>query len=289
MRPRIGGLFPNSIMDRWNSSNFLQPFEKRLLPSLPFTEQDLKKNSLQNVVPLYLACRSGDIKVIELLLNDSNIDVNETYEGVTPLYIACQQGHTEVVNILLSDPRIDVNKSNNEDETPIFISCWKQHLDIVKLLLNDSRTDVNQSNKNNLTPFYISCRIGSTEIVKLLLNDQRTEIEKASDQDITPFAVACLGGHLEIVKRILASTKRVAFKRKNSNGLTVLEQVRSHSTDSFEDLEDWENWETKNDAERTKCNEVTSLLEDYDRDPIGLKFELKKQFALIGNFFFFFS
>jgi ankyrin repeat protein len=50
-----------------------------------------------------------------VFLAHPQINVNpNTYGGYTPLLLACSSGKVEVVKILLGDSRVDINRANND-------------------------------------------------------------------------------------------------------------------------------------------------------------------------------
>ena len=60
-----------------------------------------------------------EVKVLSLLKNNPNIDVNWTdnYPGWTPPHYASAHGHVEVVKLLLAHPDIDVNSRDRDGQT----------------------------------------------------------------------------------------------------------------------------------------------------------------------------
>lgn len=79
-----------------------------------------------NTTPLMNAARGGHIEDLQLLLDQSDIDVNEG----APLALAAAAGHTEVVELLLARPDIDVN-----NEAPLYFASNADHNEVVELLL----------------------------------------------------------------------------------------------------------------------------------------------------------
>jgi len=59
--------------------------------------------------PLFEACRTNDIKLIECILSRRDCDVNAPAMNVkiTPLADACNRGADRVVEVLLDDSRTD--------------------------------------------------------------------------------------------------------------------------------------------------------------------------------------
>ncbi|OUM65345.1 hypothetical protein PIROE2DRAFT_27305, partial [Piromyces sp. E2] len=53
--------------------------------------------------PLIEACRIGDWKIVNLLI-ENGVDVNkENKDGNTPLIEACNQGYNNIVNLLIEN------------------------------------------------------------------------------------------------------------------------------------------------------------------------------------------
>ena len=52
--------------------------------------------------PLYTAAAKGDIALVTRLIEEGQVDINQTNEkGVTPLYIAAEKGSTEIAVLLI--------------------------------------------------------------------------------------------------------------------------------------------------------------------------------------------
>ena len=71
---------------------------------------------------LHVACRLGNVKMVEYFLSFPNIDVNmgifhesgeEEEERESPLYLACKENHVEIAMLLLSHPSIDLNRGSS--------------------------------------------------------------------------------------------------------------------------------------------------------------------------------
>lgn len=129
-----------------NLLRFYQNHVNTLPPNLvnPFNFAVMKKFSINFSLPnhltsLIVACKRNHVKVVELLLQDSSINVNLPMdENKTPFYVACENGSTDIVKLLLRDERVNVNIADRNRKSPFFIACEKGYLDIVKLLCHSN-------------------------------------------------------------------------------------------------------------------------------------------------------
>ena len=97
---------------------------------------------------MFEACQYRETKVVQLLLkrckseesglNTVNVD------GWTTLMVACINGHKDVVQLLLHDSErnIDLNARNNRGWTALMIACLNEHTDVVQLLLDNSKRNL---------------------------------------------------------------------------------------------------------------------------------------------------
>jgi len=200
---------------------------------------------------LYRAALHGDLEKVKSLCSDPAVNVNWQDEyGYTALCGACQEGLSLIVEHLLAHPKIDPNLASNKGTTPFFIAIWKGHEEVVSLLLADPRIDPNQ-------PW----------------NDQST-----------PLWFACQNGHLEVVQLLLASGGEIDIKmRSTSHQTTAAEQGRWMSARKKKP-----SGETEEVFQRTKTNgpKCADLIDEYEKNPDGVRTRLRKELGLPGSFIF---
>lgn len=148
---------------------------------------------------LYRASRSGNTKMVSLLLENGAIARPHCYTKYSPLYVACHIGTNEIVSLLLNQfPHLS-NLSTIENFLPIHAACSQGHLEIVKLLMEheypdeliniyDDLTnnltlylfafDLNSRDINDLSILHSAVNSGKIEICKYLLNFKVKSYEK---------------------------------------------------------------------------------------------------------------
>lgn len=101
---------------------------------------------------LYSAVEKENIDIIELLLTNSELDLNAfsqlEEEEETALFKAIQVGNIDIIKILLANDKIDVNVLNTIDYgskvTALYLAISNEKNEIIKLLLKNDRLDINK-------------------------------------------------------------------------------------------------------------------------------------------------
>jgi ankyrin repeat protein len=171
---------------------------------------------------LFLACQLGDLNLVQILLEHTNIKINQTNkDGATPLYNACFDGYLQVVAELLKHPNILINQADIDGTTALYLACYNGHSAIVAELLKHSKIEINQARSDGSTALYIACHKGHLAVVTELLKQPKIEINPARSNGVTPLYIACQNGHLDVVAALLTHPK-IEINQATSNGVTPL-------------------------------------------------------------------
>lgn len=97
---------------------------------------------------LHYICETGNVAIADLLIA-AGADVNKTTEsGLFPLYIACRSGHLQMVEYLIVNTDVDINEANVEDgETPIALAAKQKNNEDMLGLLMEHGADTSQLKK----------------------------------------------------------------------------------------------------------------------------------------------
>ena len=121
--------------------------------------------------PLLSAACSGDLEMVQVLL-DYEADVNSRSEdSLTPLISALSAIHPQALHVvrLLLENGAKPNVRTNYGETPLHAASRCGSLEVVRLLLKYG-ADVGPENGKGKTPFQVASEGGLHEVSKLLLN-----------------------------------------------------------------------------------------------------------------------
>ncbi|XP_071090384.1 uncharacterized protein [Haliotis cracherodii] len=150
-----------------------------------------------NYLPLDIACEQGDEGVVKALLHKWGYPV--PYDGSdTPLHKACRAGFPHIVQLLLM---YDVERSVNVDAGHPLLIAIQQNRPCIASMLMTKKTSMLVLDGYGNTALWRACEGGHVEIVKLLV-ENGLDVSQSDYYD-TALLSACKGGHVEIVKLLV--------------------------------------------------------------------------------------
>ena len=152
------------------------------------------------------------LKMLEILLRQSNIDVNaQDNDGYTALIIAAGEGEIKVVKELIKCKEIKLDIINNKGNNAIMEADQNDRKDVVQELLKQEyfRKNINYKNKEGRSLLSIAAIEGYTGLANLLLkqtDDKGNLIIDINTRNMygnAPLMAALYNNHLEIVNKLL--------------------------------------------------------------------------------------
>ena len=198
----------------------------------------LKEQDEQCNTPLHLACKSGDLSLVNLFLRVSkklnligkNVQITEGSKCLleskddseqTPLFVAVKHGHLEVVKILCKENKELADQKDYSWNTPLHIAAKCGKFDIVKeLVIGDSKVEVNALNHANLTALDHAADAGHLEICEFLI-DEGSEIDPKDLVNMTPLLLAAKNGHKRVLKMLLDNGANAKSKTQRNEEWVV--------------------------------------------------------------------
>lgn len=151
---------------------------------------------------LHYAAEGGDVRIVELLIeNKANVDTRDRIDS-RPLHLAAKHGHLSVVSTLISK-KVDVNAKTSPEfaYTPLHFAAQNGHLDIVGVLLGKN-AEINSQTTMGFTPLHLASLKGYLEIVESLLNNG-ADINMATSEKYTALHFAVKNNHFAVVDLLL--------------------------------------------------------------------------------------
>lgn len=139
----------------------------------------------------------GDLQRVKELIEDAEIDVNQTGQyGQTALHFACKNGNIAIVNVLLSDLQIDVNAVDIKKQTSLYKACMYGHVDVVRVLLSRCNIKLNIRDNWGKTALRRACEYTPSpidpstfqyhKIVELLLGTKGIDVNTCCKNGLSP-------------------------------------------------------------------------------------------------------
>ena len=153
--------------------------------------------------PFHLACKNGNLNVLEALADKkaSLKDTNE--EGQTSLHIAASRGTKDVAEFLIKRNGLDINARDQRQRTALHIAVGNSpNFETVSFFL-DKGADIEVRDDNGRYPLHLACmNCNEIEIVRLVLREG-TEINVTDLNGRTPLHLAVQYGRDKTVKLLL--------------------------------------------------------------------------------------
>ncbi|VDI15764.1 Hypothetical predicted protein [Mytilus galloprovincialis] len=173
------------------------------------------KNSFKEDLPLNVACSSGKVNVIDILIAEG-FDIScSNSAGITCLHEACETGQTRIVETLL-EKGANINASTANGCTPLIVASNGGHTETVKILLQNG-AEIDTRNSYGCTALFYACYNGHMSTIELLVKKE-TNVK----EDCTTYSLlaACLNGYAETASNLISKGANVKYIY--SNGVTLL-------------------------------------------------------------------
>ncbi|XP_053379617.1 E3 ubiquitin-protein ligase MIB2-like isoform X2 [Mercenaria mercenaria] len=121
---------------------------------LDWPDLDIQFTDSIGFSPFFLACRKGNLKAVQKILQKRMMEIKERKEqdGYTGLHLAAFNGNKDVVEFLIKQPMVEIDCLTKEERTPLHLACAEGFFDIVTVLLDGGAniTICDASKKNSL-------------------------------------------------------------------------------------------------------------------------------------------
>ncbi len=164
------------------------------------------------------AAKKGDLKKVQLLINDK-VDIDFAgFLGKTPLMLAAARRDRKLVALLLQDGA-DPNIRDWSGETALKAAAEVGDIAIVQLLL-DKGADVNAAGNPGRTPLAYAKDRGRKDVAELLKKHGAKQEAISEISELSKAARAC---NLEMAQQLVASG--AMLEEKDADGSTALHWI----------------------------------------------------------------
>ena len=148
-------------------------YEKEKAEGLIDDEEDLfSMTNSEGWTLLHFACHYGCSNIVQLLVTRQANPNRENFDQLTPLMIACKEGEVECVRSLLKHPRIQVNKMTDIENSALHKACKKGSAIIVQMLIEHKASMILEDQN-----FMIPLQYATTQEIVEMIPKYMGEIE----------------------------------------------------------------------------------------------------------------
>lgn len=137
--------------------------------------------------------------------------------GNPMLLLAIKDNSDKVIDVLLNNQNIDVDLSNKNGETPLMIASIQGNLPLVKRLIEKNHAAIDHI---AWTPLHYASARGQVSVAEFLLSEGAI-VDSRSLNDTTPLMMAVQSGNEQMVKLLL--DKGADIQLRNSLGFTAID------------------------------------------------------------------
>ena len=248
--------------------------------------------NIKGFFPLHVACKKGDLSLVETLIThgaDLNAKDEHGYAPLMtaveygryeiikslidhgcvkryfPLHVACTIGDFSLVQTLITNG-IDLNAKDEHGYTPLMTAVEYQRHEIVKLLICNYGCDI-----KGCFPLHVACKVGNLRSIQTLIT-HGADLNAKDEHGHTPLMTAVEYQRHEIVKLLICNygcdikgcfPLHVACKVGN---LRSIQTLITHGAD-LNALDEHGYTPVMTAVEHGRCEIVKSLICDYGCDP----------------------
>ena len=151
-----------------------------------------------NVSILMYACIYADIRLIDLIVTEKNINLKDKNGKNALFYVLNDKGdNTDVLDALLYHQidfecvgRIDMGDKNFENHTPLSLAASKNMIHSFKILIDKGANPNFKIIQTGDTILHIAVKKGNIEMVKLLLDTNKIKFEEKNKENKTALDLA---------------------------------------------------------------------------------------------------
>jgi hypothetical protein len=179
---------------------------ERLLASHPNPSDIINtRDDILKQTPMYNA---GQIKehelarqILQVLIEKGGKIQIKDIHGQSPLFYICREGNIKALQLFLNN-NIDINESDNFKQSPLFYASRDGKLDCVRTMIQNG-ANPDHRDKVNETALFYAAREGKIEVCKVLL-DNGADVNMVDLKKQTALFFAKMGNHLEVVNLLIS-------------------------------------------------------------------------------------
>ena len=181
-------------------------FIKHILAHYPQCISLIHSPDNEGILPIHLACQSGNTQLVMYLVDDIKCDVTaKTEVGNMCVTYACMSGNLSLVMLLIQQYKLDPLAVDKYGNSSLHYSVGKDRIHIMEWIANQYNINVaTHYNKVDETLLHAAAVFGSSVSLQHLVSTYQCDVnattsDNAVDALFTPLHFACEEGHVAAV------------------------------------------------------------------------------------------
>ena len=172
----------------------------------------IESSTWQGRSPLSVACESGHLSTIQLLISKgADVNIEWGTHGSTPLFVASSRRHRDVVKLLIAhgagpDSHVQANSA-------LHIAAILNYGKIAKALI-EAGASVHAPDGHEMTPLHRACCFDRDSVAELLL-DSGAHVNTISEDGATPLSSAAYTANASLIKLLIERGASVIMACQN--------------------------------------------------------------------------
>lgn len=192
-------------------------------------EIDLNQLSHKELTPLHVAIRYEQEENVAVLLEYYVKKFLPLNKKVTPLHLACLTGNIGIVRMLIQETQDNVNALDNDQNTPLFLAS--NHLEVVRLLLENGADPLIQ-NQHGKTFLHLAISLKYVETVKWIWEKYSSNAKLVDNQNEC-LKAAIFAGNASLVEFFVQKGADINHQDSWDASTPLHYAVNSFSEDDF--------------------------------------------------------
>lgn len=187
--------------------------------------------------PLHWAVSSGNLQIVDIILQVPKIDVDEMIDnsGWLPLHIASSIGNITIFDKLMNlTPQPDINLTTGQGTNCLLLAISKNHYNLVVKIIEQYKANVKSKDNFGRQGLHRASAIGSLPLVELLVGTNKIQINAKDNQGWTALHYAFAEGHGNVAVYLLAQGADISLQSSDGDTADALgdkatiDHVRDH-------------------------------------------------------------
>ncbi|EAR89739.2 ankyrin domain protein (macronuclear) [Tetrahymena thermophila SB210] len=207
-------------IEKDNYEEFIAFFEKNKV-----NVQDYEEDTGNN--PLHLTVKANRYDMVDYLLTkyESLEKEDKNFDGDTALMLAVLYSDLKMVRLLVEKGNVDINCKESEGFTPFMAACANGKLEIVEYLMNRN-CKIYSKNQQGQTAIHRAAFYGEVQVIRSLLKNTKLQLTSRDSRGNTCLHFAAMRLNMTCFRYILkklGSQKDNELAKKNQEGLTPVQ------------------------------------------------------------------